>query len=366
MTRNRLGRLATVSLGAALLASASLVGGVSGADTRILWIGAPDLTTDDVAPFGEPDNAGILFPTKVSVPGPGLGPYATMFEVQILNGGGQNLANTVLTIDADVQDVATLSLNTIYDPDGGDDASSDFCSIDGDTITCDYASLSAGTERTVAVVVDVTSAYDVATQVTPLFAASVTTNNENGANQQTFEATSGAFGVDAFGADGLNTFLLDGVTAALGTTGVTGSNKLSTNVNFNTANKELVSIVEAAATAVKYLCPAGLDCQPEYSEVTTTTGTFGTAPYFRWTITAIVPKMYALSQGFVAHYPTDALNPDWILPFKSKNSSCGDDIDATIAAQGQCINVLSLTKFDKSSNLLTVEVIMDAQGGMRF
>jgi hypothetical protein len=359
----------------ALLATALLSVPAMGADTRVLWIGAPDLTVDTSnPPDGIPDNAGILDPTPVSVPAAGKGPYATKFEVQILNGGGQNLANTVLIVNADVQNVASLSLNTIYDPDplGADD---DFCSSTGDTITCTYGSLPAGTERTIAVVVNVTSAYNAGAQVKPLFSASVTTNNENGSNQQTFMATSGpwegsadpGFGVDAFGANGLNTFLLSGQTPSLATAEVGGAaGNLSTQVDFTTSNRELVQINEGTNPVGFYQCPAGLNCQPDFSEVTTTSGAFGAPQYFRWTLTAIVPKTYALSQGFVAHYPTDAADPDWILLFKSKAALCGDNIAAKIESQGQCINALSLTKFDKTSNQLVVEVIMKHQGGMRF
>ena len=358
----------------ALLATALLSAPAMGADTRVLWIGAPDLRVDSSnPPDGIPDNAGKLFPTKVSVPAADKGPYATMFEVQILNSGGQNLANTVLIVNADVQNAAALSLNTIYDPDplGADD---DFCSSTGDTITCNYGSLPAGTERTIAVVVNVTSAYNLGAQVKPLFSASVTTNNENGSNQQTFVATSGpwegsaepGFGVDAFGANGLNTFLLSGQTPSLATAGVGGAaGKLSTQVDFTTSNRELVAITEGTNPAVFYQCPSNLSCQADFSEVTTTSGSFATSPYFTWRITALVPKTYALSQGFVLHYLTGTTTPDATLLFKSKASFCGDDIDAKIAAQGECIKTLSLTRFDKTNQLLVVEVVLDRQGGMR-
>ena len=357
----------------ALLATALLSAPAMGADTRVLWIGAPDLSVVD-PDTGVPVNNGKLDPTRVSVPDDGKGPYATKFEVQILNGGGQNLANTVLIVNADVQNVASLSLNTIYDPDpvGADDG---FCSSTGDTITCNYGSLPAGKERTIGVVVNVTSAYLAGAQVRPLFSASVTTNNENGSNQQTFTATSGpwegstdpGFSVDAFGANGLNTFLLSGQTPSLATAGVGGAaGDLSTKVDFTTSNRELVAITEGTNPVGFYQCPSGLSCQPDFSEVTTTSGAFGAPQYFRWTLTAIVPKQYALSKGFVAHYATGAPGFDWILLFKDKSALCGDDIDAKIESPGQCINALSLTKFDKTSNLLLVEVIMQHQGGMRF
>lgn len=366
-------------LAGALLTLALMPGLTTAANTRILWIGAPDLTVDadnnDI-----PDNSGKLFPTKVSVPADGTGPNATMFQVEILNSGGQNLAHTVLKINADVQDVTGLSLNTTYDPDGGNDASSVFCTTSGDVITCDYGSLGAGGSRTVAVVVNVSDIYVAANQQTPLFSATVTTNNENGSNTQTFTATSGpqfdsqgnpipgtTFTVGAFAANSLYTFGLDGVSEDLSTSGVgtTGGN-LSTKVNFNTANKELITINEGTSTAAIYPCPTGLSCQPNYSEVTTTSGSFSTTPFFTWKLTAIVPKTYALSQGFVAHFTTGVTTYDWILYFKNKSALCGTDIDAKIAAAQHCIKTLSLTKFDRTSNLLVVEVVMDHQGGMKY
>ena len=374
MNRHRLGRFATLLTTAA--AASMLVGALVlpmaaiAADTRILWIGAPDLAVDVLpqpVPDGTPDTSGVILPTRVTVPASGAGPYATMFEVEILNGGGQNLANTVLTINADVHGLAGLSLLTSYDPDGGSDASSAFCTTSGDVITCDYGSLPAGQERTVAVVVEVTSSFT-ATSTTGLFDATVTTNNENGSNTQTVGASSLGFTVEPTGADTLSTFVLDGVIGQnLATSGVGAGNMLNTSVTFNTSNKELVQINEGNSdTDALYPCPAGLTCQPEYSEVTTTSGSFATSPFFTWKLAAIVPKTYALSQGFVAHFPTGGSTPDWTLSFKSKSALCGTNIDAKVATAGQCIKTLSLTKFDRTSNLLVVEVVMNHQGGMKY
>lgn len=352
-SRVRSRRLGAILL-TALFTIALVPGLTSAADTRLLTISMSQ-------------------PTRVSVPAPDKGPYATMFEVRIANDGGQNLAHTVLTIDANATDDTELSLVTSYDPDGGDDASSTFCTTTGTTIVCDYASLSAGAARTVAVVVAVTSAYDATPPQGVLFSASATTNNENGSNQQTFTADSGSFAVEATEANTLATFVLDGIVGQNLSTGNTGgSNKLNTNVTFNTANKELVQINEGdSQTLGLYACPAGLSCQPDFSEVTTTSGSFANSPFFTWKLTAIVPKTYALSQGFVAHYPTGATSyvpgaPGyWTLLFKNKSALCGTDIDAKIASAHQCIKTLSLTKLDRTSNLLVVEVVMDHQGGMK-
>lgn len=351
----------------ALLAGSILIAPAMGADTRVLWLGKPDLTVDAVAPFGIPDTNGILSPTTVSVPADGQGPYATKFDVQVLNGGGQNLANTVLVIEADVQNVASLTLDTFYDPDGGNDAS--FCSANGDTITCNYGSLAAGAHRTVAVIVNVSSAYSLP-GTKPLFSANVTTNNENGSNTQTFDASSGigatGFDVSALNADGLNSFVKPGQSKAFATSGVaSGGGKLSTSVNFVANGLETVAISEGTSTVGLYACPVGLSCQATYSEVKVGDGAFAETPYFTWTLTAVVPKTYSVSQGFVAHFSSPTVN-DWTLFFKSKSAYCGDDIAGKIDAQGHCINgAVSLTKFDKTQNLLVVQVIMDEQGGMK-
>jgi hypothetical protein len=304
-------------------------------------------------------------PTRVSVPAAGKGPYATMFQVDITNTGGQNLAHTVLTIDANATGNAKLALVTIYDPDGGSDTAA--CSTSGAVITCDYGSLGAGQSRTVAVVVSVSNGYVAGTGA--LFTASATTNNENGSNQQTFSTSSGSFAVEATGTNTLSTFVLDGVVGQnLATSDVTGSsNKLNTNITFNNSAKQLVQINEGSSTAALYPCPVGLTCQDDYSEVLTDTGSFATTPFFTWKLTAIVPKTYSLSQGFIAHYDeSDKTTTDWILYFKNKSALCGTDIDAKIASAGQCIKTLSLTKFDKTSNLLVVEVVMDHQGGVKY
>jgi hypothetical protein len=383
-------------LAASLFILSAMPGLVTAQDTRILWIGAPDLAVVDVN--GVPVNSGKLYvnqgqltqlPTKVSKPAGGTGPNATMFQVEILNSGGQNLAHTILTINADAASEAGLSLNTSYDPDGGNDASSTFCTTSGDVITCNYGSLVAGASRTVAVVANVSDAFNVANQHAhaPLFSATVTTNNENGSNAQTFTATSGppfdinnnplpgpAFSVDDLAPNSLYTFALDGLTEDLSTTGVGGSGgNLNTNVHFNTSNKELVRINEGnTSTTGFYLCPSSLGnhCQADYSEVTTTSGFFTTTPFFTWKLTALVPKTYSLSQGFVVHYPAGATtfltdDPEnyWILLFKNKSSFCGS---LEITANGHCIKTLSLTKYDKTNNLLMVEVVMNHQGGMKY
>jgi len=399
-SRLRSRRLGAI-LATALFTIALVPGLATAADTRILWIGAPDLSVDTVADgVFRPDNAGNLFasglPTRVSVPADGKGPYATMFQVEILNSGGQNLANTVLTIDANATGNAKLALVKFYDPDNGHDADSNFCpATTTNVITCDYASLGAGQSRTVAVVVSVSAGYVAPASPGVLFKASVTTNNENGSNAQTFTASSNgpldangdpipnspAFAVEANGADTLSTFVLDGVTGEnLSTSDVTGTNKLNSNITFNTSNKELVQINEATSgdgTTGFYKCPDGLHCESQYSEVSTTSGFFDSAPFFTWTLTAVVPKTYALSQGFVAHYPvgaktfdfTDKTNKYWILYFKNKSAFCPTSPAALpdkITADHQCISALSLTKFDKTYNKLVVTVIMDHQGGLKY
>jgi hypothetical protein len=370
------------------------------ADTRILWIGAPDLTVDTVDNgVFRPDNAGNLFasgfPTRVSVPETGKGPYATMFQVEIYNSGGQNLAHTVLTIDANATNSGKLALVGIYDPDGGTDADLTFCpATTTSVITCSYGGLAGGQTRTVAVVVSVSAGYVAPAAPGILFKSTVTTNNENGSNAQTFSASSGpqldangvpipnspAFAVEPFGTNSLSTFALDGANTNLATSDVTSTNTLNTAIKFNSSKKELVQINEAASgdgTIGFYKCPAGLSCQSDYSEATTTTGSFASAPFFTWTLTAIVSKTYSLSQGFVAHYPTgaktfnstDTTNDYWILYFKNKASLCPDtdaSLATKIASAHQCFYTPTLTKVDKNTNKLVVTVVMDHQGGLKY
>ena len=336
------------------------------ANTRTLWIGSPDAQT----------NTGKIFATKVSVPSATAPVNSTLFVVQIKSTDNQNLAHTILTINSNAGPNTGLSLNTYYDPDGGSDADDTFCSDDSGVITCNYGSLAAGTERTVAVVVNVASTYVVTGQVKPLFTARVTTNNENGTNQQLFTADSGpfppsttnGFAVTAFDGDNVFTFTPDGDSPTLFTSPVGGNNKLQSTVNFTADGGKLVSMTEgtSAPTDTFYRCPTGLNCQPFWSQVTAGNGTFDSAPYFTWTLTALVPKSYTLSQGFVAHYQTGAADPDWTLLFKDKSSLCGADITAKIEAQGHCISALSLSKPVNNVSTLVVTVVMDHQGGLKY
>jgi hypothetical protein len=360
VNRSRLRPRFGAILATALFTIALVPGLASAADTRLLSI--------TMSP-----------PSRVSIPAEGTGPYATMFQVRIMNDGGQNLAHTALTINANATNNTELALVTIYDPTpGGTDASPTFCSTSDEVITCSYPGLGAGLERTVAVVVSVTHDYVAAVPAAALFTASVTTNNENGSNTQTFGASSGGFAVEATGDNTVATFALENVPEDLSTTGVGGdAGNLSTNVKFTSGNKELVQINEGSSTSGFYVCPTGVSqaCQTEYSEVTTSSGFFSAAPFFTWKLTAVVPKTYSLSQGFVAHYPVGATtfvfndpnNDYWMLLFKNKSALCGTNVAAKIASAHQCIlGAPTLTKYDKTHNLLVVTVVMDHQGGMKY
>lgn len=344
---------------------------VTAGNSRTLWIGSPDAQT----------NAGQISATPVSKPGPGAPDNATLFIVQIKSTDNQNLAHTVLTIDADKQGAAGLSLETYYDPNPAapDDASSDFCSPNGDVITCNYGSLTAGSTRTVAVVVKVTSDY-VAPASQPLFWARVTTNNENGSNQQLFIAASGPtagddtppapFNVSGFDANLLTSFAPPGQVKHFFTSAPSGDNKLGTTIDFTAhVAGDTVAITEGTSSSTTYQCPSFLRCEVAYSEVITSTETFGAPSYFKWTLTALVPKSYTLSQGFVVHYPKGAQTYDpvndqyWILYFKDKSSFCGT---LDITSNGHCIKSLDLTKPVNGFSTLTVEVVMDHQGGLKY
>jgi hypothetical protein len=363
------GRRSGAILAAALFIIAAMPGLVTAANSRMLFIGSPDAQTND----------GKLLPTTVSKPGPGAPDNATKFVVQIKSTDNQNIAHTVLTIDADKQHAAGLSLETFYDPNpaGQDDASPDFCGRSGDVITCNYSNFSAGT-RTIAVIVDVTSDY-VAPALQPLFWAKVTTNNENGSNQQLFIAASGPvvgddtppapFNVSAFDANLLTSFAPPGQAKHLFTSAPSGDNKLSTTIDFTAhGTGDTVAITEGTSTDTTYKCPTFLSCETTYSEVITSTETFGT-PYFKWTLTALVPKNYTLSQGFVVHYPKGAqtYNPVndqyWILYFKDKTSFCGA---LEITSNGHCISSLNLTKPVNGFSTLTITFVTNHQGGAKY
>jgi hypothetical protein len=342
---------------------------VTAANSRTLWIGAP---AADV-------NAGKLFPTTVSIPDAAPAPVnATKFVVQVLSTDNQTLAHAVLTINANFQNATGLSLETFYDPDGGSDADATFCSSAGSVITCNYGNLVAHGERTIAVIVDVAANY-VAPASQPLFWAKVTTNNENGSNQQLFIAASGPvtgddtpptpFNVSAFDANLLSSFAPPGQVKHLFTSAPSGANKLGTTIDFTAhGTGDTVAITEGTSNSTTYQCPTFLSCETTYSEVITSTETFG-SPYFKWTLTALVPKNYTLSQGFVVHYPKGAQTYDpvndqyWILYFKNKTSFCGS---SEITSNGHCISSLTLTKPVNGFSTLTVTVVMDHQGGLKY
>ena len=358
-------------LATAVLTVALVPGIATAGNTRDVYIGSPDAQT----------NSGQLLPSAVTVPATGL-VNSTLIPVQVKSIDNQTIAHTVLTIDWNKGGNAGLSLNAAQFIDITDDGIDDLagCTVgSGSIITCNFNNLPARASRTVGVVVDVAPTYDAAHQTQPLFWAQVVTNNENGSNTQKFIAASGpspddpdapspGFKVSAFDQDTVLTFALPNSSNNLGNSSVNANNKLQAKVAFDTANGKIVSITEGSSTNVLYKCPAGLQqtCQPTYSQVTAGDGAFPDSPYFTWTLNAIVPNTYNKSQGYVVHYPTGATNSDWILLFKNNSSFCGTDVDGKIAAQGHCISALSLTKIDKSTQLLSVTVIMDHQGGLKY
>ena len=57
----------------------------------------------------------------------------------------------------------------------------------------------------------------------------------------------------------------------------------------------------------------------------------------------------------------------WTLFFKNKSALCGTDVGAKIASAHQCIlGAPTLTKIDRTTNLLIVTVVMDHQGGAKY
>lgn len=327
------------------------------ANTRDLLIGSPVLTAD---------TDGTLTLTPVSVPvSPNI--HSTYLEVEILSTDNQNLAHTVLTVT--LPTLTGLTVHEPFDP-GPSTTDADDCTLDGSVITCDYGSLVGLGERTIAIVVDIDWTFNAATQPALFATAQVTTNNENGTNQQLFPADSGAFQVQPFNANHVASWVPSGAnsktfsTAALG---AADAGSLNSTISFNASANETLSLTDGTTVVNgKYQCPTApvvLNCQQDYSEAVTTSGSFAASPYFTWTLKAKVPKTYSLAQGFVAHYPTNATEYDWILFFKAKSSFCGA---LAITPNGECIRTLSLTKYDKTSNLLEVTVVMDQQGGLKY
>lgn len=361
MTRSRVrGRRIGGILAAAVLTLALVPGLATAANTRDLLIGSPVLTAD---------TAGVLTPTPVSLP-LGANVHSSYLEVEILSTDNQNLAHTVLTVT--VPRPAGLTIEDPFDP-GPSTTDADACTrsdgVSSTVFTCDYGSLEAFGERTIAIVLNIASNFDVATQAAHFVSAQATTNNENGTNQQLFPADSGSFQVQAFNANHVASWVANGNSKAFSTAalGANGAGNLSSAVAFEAGANETFSLTDGTTVVGgKYQCPtvpSGLTCQADYSEAVTTTGSFTDSPYFTWTLTAIVPKTYSLAQGFVAHYPTDSATPNWVLLFKSKSSFCGS---LEITANGHCIKTATLTKYDKTSNKLTVVVVMDAQGGLKY
>lgn len=363
MTGSRVRRRTGAILATALFTISLVPGLASAANTRTLWIGSPDAQT----------NAGKISSTPVTVPAASPAPqHMTLFDVQIKSTDNQTLAHTVLTIT--IANYPGLNLNSY--------TQTDFCDDDGRVITCDFGNLEGLGSRTVSVLVDVTSAFVAAGQPATLFSATVITNNENGTNQQLFTAVSGpfpdgdpetpddpGFQVGPHSDNGLSTFVPPGQLKQLATGPVASGNNLSTNITFTAGARETVRILEGTSTNVLFPCPTTpvvLNCQPDFSQVVTNSGFFEDTPFFAWSLTARVPKTYALSQGFVAHYDTET-HSDWQLFFKNKSAFCGTNIPAKIEAVGQCIvtGSLTLSKPVNGFSILSLTVVMKHQGGMK-
>jgi hypothetical protein len=290
--------------------------------------------------------------------------------VEILSTDNQNLAHTVLTVTFPKQ--TDITVHNPYDPAGGTDANP--CARSDGLVnivfTCDYGSLTpALPERTIAFVMDVASTFNTVTQAARFVSAQVTTNNENGTNQQTFPASSGSFQVQARNPNHLASWVPSGQSNASFSTAALGSQdagNFSSTIAFDTSSNEAVALTEGTTTAY-YPCPTGLACAlpTEYTEATTTSGSFAGSPYFRWTLRALVPKTYTFSQGFVAHYLSQTDTDPDILYFKDKSAYCGSDTAAKIAAANWCIFSAALSKPVGGFSTLTLILLMNHQGGMK-
>ena len=353
MTRARSSKVAIVAT-AVLIATGMLSGPVSAADSREMYLGSAPLTAPDFA------NAGILLPTAVSQGG------TTMFTVSLVSNDNQTVAHAEMSVAIATTPLG-LTLDTFYDPDGGTDA--DDCEAVTGGIDCDFGNLPGFAERTIAVVVNVSSTFPTA-GAGALFTASATTNNENGSNQQLFAASSGNFAVTGADPNALKTFAKPGLAKHLETSaiGTANAGKIQTLIDFTAdGGGDTVAITDGANPSGKYACPAGLTCQADYSEVLFERTSFGDDPYLKWTVKAQVPGTYTLAKGFLVHY-TSATTADATMFFKDKTVYCGTDVAAKLASAHQCIQTATLTKVDKATGFATLTIVayFDHNGGSRF
>jgi hypothetical protein len=362
-------------------------GGVLAANSRILYVGSGLVdsagnivdkvtnATGQPPSDGIPDNAGtdavhgILIPTIVSAG------YTTVIPIQIKNGDNQTIAHVFGTFPTPG---FTLDPSfTITGHSGPNGASCTDVKNAQNTaivsVTCNFENLAAGSLRTVYVFVSTTTASPSA--ATPNFSVQVTTNNENGSNLQLFKADSGGFKVSPQGTDGLDAFAPFGqAVPTLATKGPAGNNKLQTRVDFSqTAGGNLVTIAETdnGGTQFKYICPAGLSCQPFEATITVQDGLtgnaalFGASPFLQVTLTALVPKTYNLNKAFVAHYDANSVN-DWTLFWATKTTKCGLDVAATLTTMDQCFLSATLSKPNADGfETVVLTVIMKHNGGTR-
>jgi hypothetical protein len=367
-------------ISASILALSILGGTATAANSRILYVGTGlvdsagqivdkvNNATGQPPKDGIPDNAGngpdqgILVPTKVSAG------YTTVVPIQVLNGDNQTIAHVVLTFPTPG---FTLDPSLTITGHGGANCTDNKTGAKIISVTCNFDNLAAGAFRSVNIFVATTTA----TTTTPLFSVQATTNNENGSNLQLFKADSRTFAVQAQGNDALNAFAPSGqVVPDLKTKAPSGNNKLQTRLDFTqTANGDLVTIDETDSgnTTFKYICPAGLDCQPFEATISVTDGLtgnpaiFGSDPFLKVTLTALVPKTYNLNKAFVAHYDENSAN-DWTLFWATKATKCGSDPVAFMQTASQCFLSATLSKPDANGvETVVLTVLMKHNGGTR-
>lgn len=387
-------KLAALVAGAALALTAVGSAAVTATNSRDLYIGsdlvdangaiidnvvnatgAPghDLIPDNAGPNPlDPGNLGVLTPTAVNAG------FSTAVPIQILNGDNQTIAHVSLVFPAPstlTKPFPSLAANGLtYNALGGQDQAS--CGPVGSPIvtgvSCTFDNLAAGAVRSFFIVIDASQA----TTAANLFSAEVTTNNENGSNLQTFDASSGTFQVQAASPDGLSTFVPPGQLSKTYNTSPVGSgNKLQTKLGFTQSpGGNLVSIGEDTTTSTSFLykCPDGLACQAPETTISVQDGLSGsstqfTSPFLTVTLTALVPKTYSLSKAFVAHYGASVTIPDWTLFWSTKSTRCGTNVAATLATLNQCFNSATLSKPNPDgTQTLVLQVTVKHNGGMRF
>jgi hypothetical protein len=335
-------RVVAAASAAVLVMSIAGVAVVTGANTRLAYVGSPP------APVTAPDptSVGLLTFTPVTAGG------QTKVDYLVHSYDNQSLTHAFLDLPSTtVPQPSGLTVDAVY----GTDAGACTWVKGGPNVSCDFVKLTPKkADRSISVVWAVSPTFD-ASQ-TPVFTASLQVNeqtNPNGTNVQVYQANSGAATVTPGDANLVDTFLAPGeggpiFTAGLGTA---GAGNLQTMINVPAiASGGKVHVADESNAAVPFACPSGYVCQDDYATALVNDGTV--SPFLEWTLTATVPSTYKLQQAFVAHYKNDG-SLDVLLLNKQKDA-------CTTPTKVPCAT------FSQAGDVVTIYVRTKSNGGMRY